>query len=209
MSATARKIVIASDNRGKIAEIRQLLVSLEVEVVPQSVFGIRSAAETGSTFAENALIKALHASAGAGLPAIADDSGLEVAALGGRPGVRSARFAGESATDEENIDKLLSDLAGVSGRGRDARFRCIAVYVGSSGETVPLSAEGTWHGRILEARRGSGGFGYDPVFFDTESGKTAAEMQGEEKNRISHRGQAFRSLCLLLAGRQGHPEPAA
>jgi XTP/dITP diphosphohydrolase len=209
MTAAARKIVIASDNRGKIGEIRQLLASLEVEVVPQSGFGIRSAAETGSTFEENALIKAFHASAGAGLPAIADDSGLEVAALEGRPGVRSARFAGESATDGENIDKLLSDLAGASGPGRDARFRCIAVYVGSSRETEPLIAEGIWNGRILEARRGSGGFGYDPVFFDTESGKTAAEMQGEEKNRISHRGQAFRSLCLLLAERQGQREPVA
>ena len=209
MTAAARKIVIASDNRGKIAEIRQLLAALEIEVVPQSVLGIRSAPETGSTFQENALIKAFHASAGAGLPAIADDSGLEVAVLGGRPGVRSARFAGGSATDEENIDKLLSDLDSASARSRDARFCCVAVYVDSPGDAEPLIAEGIWNGRILEARRGSGGFGYDPVFFDPESAKTAAEMDGEEKNRVSHRGQAFRALAVLLAERQGHREPVA
>jgi XTP/dITP diphosphohydrolase len=209
VTAGTRRIVIASDNRGKLAEIRQLLAPLEVEAVPQSEFGIRSAAETGSTFLANALIKARHASAGSGLPAIADDSGLEVAALGGRPGVHSARFAGESATDAENIDKLLADLADASESTRDARFRCVAVYVGSPGEAGPLVAEGIWNGRILEARRGSGGFGYDPVFFDPDRGKTAAEMHGQEKNRFSHRGQAFRALSMLLAERVRRREPVA
>lgn len=191
-------VVVASDNVGKLAEIRQLLAALEVEVRPQSEFGIKGAPETGSTFRENALQKALHASAGTGLPSIADDSGLEVAALGGRPGVRSARFAGEFATDEENIDRLLAELRELPEIRRTANFRCVAVYVQTPDDPAPLIAEGAWHGRILEVRSGRGGFGYDPVFFDPVLGKTAAEMNSDEKNSVSHRGQAFRELSMLI-----------
>jgi len=191
-------VVVASDNRGKLAEIRQLLAALALEVRPQSEFGITGALETGSTFRENALLKARHASAGAGLPAIADDSGLEVVALGGRPGVRSARFAGEFATDEENIDRLLAELRELPETRRDAKFRCVAVYVETPDDPAPLIAEGAWHGRILDGRSGRGGFGYDPVFFDPALGKTAAEMNGDEKNSVSHRSQAFRELSLLF-----------
>jgi XTP/dITP diphosphohydrolase len=198
-----RTIVVASDNRGKLAEIRQLLADLELELRPQSDFGIAGAAETGATFLENALRKARHASAGAGLPAIADDSGLEVSVLHGRPGVRSARFAGETATDVENIDTLLADLGKVPEQKRGASFRCVAVYIDGPDDETPLFAEGVWRGRILTVRRGSGGFGYDPVFLDPDSGKTAAELNAEEKNRISHRGQAFRALAGLIMDRLG------
>ena len=195
----ARTVVIASGNPGKVAEIRQLLASLPLDVRPQSEFGIAAVAETGDTFRENALIKARHASAVAGLPAIGDDSGLEVAVLGGDPGVRSSRFAGEAATDEENMDKLLEVLSDAPEEGRNANFRCVAVYVESADDSAPLIAEGVWNGRILPERRGGGGFGYDPVFLDPVAGKTAAEMNGDEKNAASHRGQAFRALSMLLA----------
>lgn len=209
MPPDKRTVVVASDNRGKLAEIRQLLSELALEVRPQSDFGVAGTAETGATFRENALLKARHAAAAAGLPAIADDSGLEVSALHGCPGVRSARFAGETATDEENIDRLLAELREVPDKGRCARFRCVAVYVDSPDDESPLFAEGIWNGRILTSRRGGGGFGYDPVFVDPDSGKTAAELSAEEKNRISHRGQAFRALAGLimerLSGRRASP----
>jgi XTP/dITP diphosphohydrolase len=196
-------IVVASDNRGKLAEIRQLLAETAIEVRPQSDFGISGTAETAATFRENALLKARHASAAAGLPAIADDSGLEVSALQGRPGVRSARFAGETATDDENIDRLLAELVRVPDEKRSASFRCVAVYIDGPDDESPLFAEGVWAGRILTTPRGGGGFGYDPVFLDLESGKAAAELSAEEKNRISHRGQAFRALASLIRDRLG------
>jgi XTP/dITP diphosphohydrolase len=196
-------VVVASDNPGKLAEIRHLLAGLDLEVRTQSEFGLIGAPETGSTFLENALEKARHASESTGMPSIADDSGLEVAALAGRPGVRSARFAGEPATDDENIDRLLSELRAVPEARRTANFRCVAVYLESPDDPAPLVAEGAWHGRILEERRGRGGFGYDPVFFDPDLGKAAAEMNGDEKNSVSHRGRAFRELSLLLKARAG------
>lgn len=201
MTATAniRTVVIASGNQGKLAEIRQLLAPLALDVRPQSDFSIQPVAETGETFLENALLKARHASAIAGHPAIGDDSGLEVAALGGAPGVRSSRFAGEGATDEENIKKLLEALHNLPEEQRTASFVCVAVYVRSPDDSRPLVAEGRWGGCILPTRRGGGGFGYDPVFLDPDAGKTAAEMNGEEKNSASHRGQAFRALSALLA----------
>jgi XTP/dITP diphosphohydrolase len=195
----ARTVVIASGNLGKLAEIGQLLAPLCLHVRPQSDWSIPPVAETGETFAENALLKARHASAIAGLPAIGDDSGLEVAALGGSPGVRSSRFAGETATDQENIDKLLETLRDLPDEERKANFRCVAVYVESPDDPQPLLAEGVWHGRIIAGRRGNGGFGYDPVFLDPESGRTAAELSGKEKNAASHRGQAFRALSALIA----------
>ena len=202
MAAGNPTVVVASDNRGKLAEIRQLLAPLELEVRPQSEYGVTGAPETGSTFRENALLKARHASAATGLPSIADDSGLEVAALGGRPGVRSARFAGEFATNEENIDRLLAELRELPETRRMANFRCVAVYVETPDDPAPLIAEGAWRGRILDGRSGRGGFGYDPVFFDPVLGKTAAEMNSDEKNLVSHRGRAFRDLSQLILKRQ-------
>lgn len=199
----ARSVLIASANAGKLAEIRALLAGLNIEVRPQSELGIQGADETGDTFRENALIKARHAAALAGQPAIADDSGLEVAALGGSPGVRSARFAGANATDEENIAKLLHALRDTPERERYANFRCVAVYLEAPDDPAPLVAEGVWNGSIAAERRGRGGFGYDPVFFDPVAGKTAAEMNSDEKNRASHRGAAFRALSVLLAERFG------
>jgi XTP/dITP diphosphohydrolase len=195
------KAVLASGNRGKLEEIRALLAEARVDLVPQSDFGIESPEETGSTFRDNALIKARHASSIAGLPAIADDSGLAVDALEGRPGVRSARYAGAQANDDENIDTLLAELANLADDQRGARFRCVAVFLTCSEDTAPLIGRGEWRGRILEERRGTGGFGYDPVFLDRESGRSAAELTPTEKNGVSHRGRAFRELARLLAAR--------
>ena len=199
----ATKAVLASSNRGKLEEIRRLLRDAGVELLPQSDFGIDSPEETGTTFRDNALIKARHASRVAGLPAIADDSGLAVDALEGRPGVRSARYAGMHASDDDNVDRLLAELEGVPEDRRGARFRCVAVFVNSPEDPAPLIGRGEWCGRILTERRGSGGFGYDPVFFVPDRGLTAAELPPEEKNRLSHRGQAFRELKGLLARRAG------
>ncbi|MDZ7645328.1 MAG: RdgB/HAM1 family non-canonical purine NTP pyrophosphatase [Woeseiaceae bacterium] len=196
-----RRIVLASGNAGKLREIGELLAPLGVELVPQGELGIRGAAETGATFLDNALLKARHAAAGSGLPAIGDDSGLAVAALDGAPGVRSARYAGAAAGDAANIDKLLAALRGVPQDRRGAAFHCVAVYVDSEDDPEPLVAEGAWHGRILEARRGEGGFGYDPVFLDVAAGRAAAELAPAEKNARSHRGQALRALREALAER--------
>jgi XTP/dITP diphosphohydrolase len=193
LSKLPRKIVMATGNPGKIREIARLLDGLDVEIVAQSDFGVADADETGTTFAENSLIKAQHAAAATGLPAIADDSGLSVDALDGAPGVYSARYAGD-AGDEANNDKLLQALDGVDDRG--AAFHCVATYV-APGEQ-PLVASGEWRGEILRARRGDGGFGYDPLFFVPECGCSSAELPADEKNRRSHRGQALRRLVELL-----------
>jgi XTP/dITP diphosphohydrolase len=190
-------IVMASGNPGKTAEISALLAHLDVRVVPQSEFGVSAADESGATFADNAVIKAKHAAAATGLPAIADDSGLCVDVLDGHPGVRSARYAGEDASDDSNIDKLLAELDGVREHDRNAEFQCVACFVYSE-DAEPLLANGRWRGRILKARSGNGGFGYDPVFFDPELGKSAAELSADEKNASSHRGKALRALADLL-----------
>ncbi len=195
------RIVLASDNPGKLAEIRQLLERLEVVLLSQAEFGIEAPPESGTTFTENALIKARHAAHIAGMPAIADDSGLVVVALDGRPGVHSARYAGLRATDNQNIDALLAELGDLPDDARTASFQCAAVHVAHVGDTRPLVAVGRWAGRILGTRRGHGGFGYDPVFYDPELGRTAAEMSALDKNRVSHRGQAFRGLSEKLARR--------
>lgn len=191
------KIVLATGNPGKVREIRRILGELGVEVVPQTELGVGDADETGSSFVENALIKARHASTMTGLPAIADDSGLVVDALDGRPGVYSARYSGAGATDESNIDKLLQELAGVPDEKRTAAFHCCAVYV-SADDSTSLVAEGRWPGRILAERRGTGGFGYDPVFYDPDCGRTAAELGPELKNALSHRGKALTALAGML-----------
>ncbi len=189
------KIVVASGNKGKLREIASLLEHLDVTVVPQSEYGVADADETGTTFEENAIIKARHAAAATGLPAIADDSGLTVDALGGRPGVYSARYSGEGATDESNIEKLMGELDGVDDRA--AAFRCVACYVESE-HADPVFGTGEWRGEILPERRGDGGFGYDPVFLDPASGLASAELSAADKNARSHRGQALRALIEAL-----------
>lgn len=192
------KIVFASDNPGKIREVAAIFADLDIVVVPQKEFSIESPEETGTTFADNALLKARYAAARAGLPAMADDSGIAVDALGGRPGVWSARYAGEQATDEQNVDHLLAELAEVPDPERGAGFHCAAVLVFPESDTEPLTVEAVWRGNILRERKGDGGFGYDPVFLDPSAGKTGAQMTREEKNRVSHRGKAFRGLKDLL-----------
>ncbi len=198
MSGLPPKIVMATSNPGKIREIARLLDELGVDVVAQSEFGVDDADETGDTFAENSLIKAQHAATATGLPAIADDSGLTVDALGGAPGVYSARFSGPDADDRKNNEKLLVELEGVADRG--AAFRCVAIYV-EPGDAEPLVAEGVWRGEILDAPRGDGGFGYDPLFLVPECRVSSAELSAEEKNARSHRGQALKKLVEMLKQR--------
>ena len=190
-------VVVATGNPGKLREIGRLLGDLGIRVVAQSELGVSDADETGSTFVENALIKARHAVATTGFAAIADDSGLIVDALDGRPGVRSARYAGDNADDAANIDKLLQELDAVDDQRRGAAFHCTAVFL-MPGGTAPVIATGEWRGRILRERRGTGGFGYDPVFFDADLGRSAAELSQAEKNARSHRGKALRALVDQL-----------
>ncbi len=193
--ALPKKIVMASGNAGKIREIARILSDLDVEIVPQSAFGVPDADETGTTFVENSVIKARHAAQLTGLPAIADDSGLSVDALDGRPGVWSARYAGAGATDDDNVDKLLDELDGVSDRG--AAFHCVASFV-MDADSEPLIGEGEWRGSILAERRGTNGFGYDPVFLDPESGVASAELTPDDKNARSHRGKALAALVRQM-----------
>jgi len=197
LSKLPDKIVMASGNTGKLREIACILGDVNINIVPQSEFGIEGADETGTTLVENALIKAWHAVAATGLPAIADDSGLAVDALDGRPGVYSSRYAGPDATDQANIDKLLAELDGVPAEERGAAFHCVSCFV-MPGVQEPIIAQGEWRGSILTAERGNGGFGYDPVFFDVHLGRTAAELGDEEKNARSHRGKALKELARQL-----------
>jgi XTP/dITP diphosphohydrolase len=194
--------VLATANRGKVAELSALLAAagLELRVTPQSELGVEALPETGTTFVENALTKARHAARVTGLPAIADDSGLVVTALGPAPGVRSARFAGENANDRANIAKLLAALDAPS-QGRAARFHCVLVALEHADDPAPLIASGSWAGEIARTPQGHGGFGYDPVFFDPALGRTAAELDAAAKNRVSHRGAALRRLIELLKNR--------
>jgi XTP/dITP diphosphohydrolase len=195
------RIVLATGNAGKLRELQRLLGGLDVELIPQSALGVEAAEESASTFVENALLKARHASLQTGFPAIADDSGLVVDALGAAQGVFSARYAGVDGDDAANNRKLLDELAGFDESKRSARFRCIAVYMASTGDSAPLIAEGVWEGRIATQARGAGGFGYDPLFIDPILGKTSAELSPGEKNRRSHRGQALRILVDALQTR--------
>jgi len=195
-----RRIVVATRNRGKLTEIRDVLAGTGIELIAQSEFGISDADETGATFVENALIKARHASRASGLPALGDDSGICVDALGGAPGLISARYAGPHGDSTANIAKLLGALEGIEDAQRSAHFHCTIVLLRSADDPAPLIAEGRWHGRILHAPRGTQGFGYDPIFFDPALGKGAAELDPDVKNRISHRGQALARLQTLIAG---------
>lgn len=192
-----RPLVIASSNPGKLREFRELLGQLPFDVVGLSDLRLAAPSETGSTFLENALLKARHASKVSGAAAIADDSGLEVDALGGAPGIYSARYAG--ADDAANNAKLLAALEATPLAERSARYRCALVFVADESDPSPLTAEGVWEGRILDSPRGSAGFGYDPYFWLPELNKTAAELSLEEKNRLSHRGAAMRALRAQLA----------
>ncbi|CCG93944.1 XTP/dITP diphosphohydrolase [Marinobacter nauticus] len=190
----ARKLVIASNNKGKIAELTDLLAPLGLQPVAQGELGVSEAEEPAVTFVENAIIKARHAARVTGLPALADDSGLAVDALDGRPGVRSARFAGEEATDNDNVEALLAALKDTPEAERSAQFHCVLVYLRHADDPTPIICHGRWPGRILAEPRGQGGFGYDPVFLVPKHGCSAAELTREQKGRISHRGRALASL---------------
>jgi len=193
-----KRLVLASANAGKLAEIEALLAPLAVEVLPQPALGIAEAEEPHCTFLENALVKARHASRASGLPALADDSGLCVDALGGEPGVHSAYYAGREGTREERDARNNARLLRSLGDERAAHYVCVLVLLRHPEDPRPLVAEGLWHGDIARALRGSNGFGYDPLFYVPALGKTAAELAPAEKNRISHRGQAFAKLFALL-----------
>lgn len=197
MSQNTIECVLASGNQKKIKELGAILAGFGIEVIPQSQFNISDADETGTTFVENAIIKARHAARISGKAAIADDSGICVPALDGAPGVYSARYAGEHGSDEANNTKLLHELAGKAERG--AYYVCVIAYLRHVDDPLPLIAQGLWHGEVLNGARGDGGFGYDPLFFLPEHGCTAAELNADEKNRISHRAIALRQLQKMLS----------
>lgn len=192
------RLVLATNNAGKIRELQALLSPLQMDVLPKSQFTNEEVAETGTTFMENALIKARHAARVSGLPAIADDSGIEVDALNGAPGIFSARYAGEKATDADNLYKLLDALKAVPDRLRTARYRCALAYVRSENDSEPLCVEATWEGTITREPAGDGGFGYDPIFWLEEYGQTSAQISAELKNQLSHRAKALQQLVSLL-----------
>lgn len=192
------KVVFASNNAGKIRELQAFLSEFDLTLIPQDVLHVNEIPETGLSFVENAILKARHACQVTGLPAIADDSGLEVMALKGAPGIYSARYAGEKAASKDNIQKLLTELAEVPSEKRTARFQCVLVYLSHANDPTPLICQGTWEGIILNAPRGEKGFGYDPVFFEPTQNLSAAELPLDIKNRISHRGKALKLLMEQL-----------
>ncbi|MEL0659565.1 XTP/dITP diphosphatase [Psychromonas arctica] len=193
-----QKWVLATGNQGKVKEMSELLNSFSIEVLPQSQFNVPDVPETGTTFIENAIIKARHASKLTGLPAIADDSGLEVDFLNGQPGIYSARYAGETATDQDNIDKLLNKLEGINPEQRKARFQCVLVYLRHALDPTPIICQGTWEGSITESVEGKNGFGYDPVFWVESEQSTSAQLDKQRKSELSHRGKALTQLVNLL-----------
>jgi len=194
----ASRVVLASGNPGKLREMTALLSGLSVEVLPQSRYQVPDVQETGLSFVENAIIKARNAAVHSGLPAIADDSGIEVDILGGAPGIYSARYSGTGATDAENLQLLIDRVAEHRMEKPAARFQCVMVYLRHAEDAMPVIASGTWHGYIVTTPRGSNGFGYDPVFFVPDHGCTSAELVPEVKNRISHRGRAMLALLEKL-----------
>ncbi|MCC5450984.1 RdgB/HAM1 family non-canonical purine NTP pyrophosphatase [Rheinheimera sp. UJ51] len=193
------KVVLATGNKGKVAELAAMLAPFSLDVVTQSSLGVSDADETGLTFIENAILKARHAAAITGLPAIADDSGLAVAALAGAPGIYSARYAGQGASDQQNCEKLLSALVDVPPAQRQATFHCVLVYLSHAADPTPLVCHGQWQGEIALAARGEGGFGYDPIFYLADLNKTAAELSAEQKKQRSHRAQALQQLVKLMS----------
>jgi len=190
----APRFVLASGNPGKLREINQLLAGLSIEAIPQTQFSVSEAEETGLSFVENAILKARHAAQHTGLPALADDSGIEVDALNGEPGIYSARYAGKGASDQQNLEKLLHALLDIPDEARTARFQCVMVYMRHAHDPTPLICQGTWEGRILHEPRGDNGFGYDPVFWVPTQHCSAAELDSQTKNRLSHRGKALTQL---------------
>ncbi|XKF15600.1 RdgB/HAM1 family non-canonical purine NTP pyrophosphatase [Halomonas sp. BLK-85] len=198
MTAPASTLVLASGNAGKLREFNQLLSPLGLDVRPQADFGVGDVPETGLTFVENALIKARAASQASGLPALADDSGLEVDALDGAPGIYSARYGGEPKSDERNNAKLLEALSHYAEGQRSGRYWCVLVYLRHPEDPVPIIVQRSWEGEILTGPRGEGGFGYDPLFWLPDQGTTVAELPAERKNRLSHRGRALQALVETL-----------
>ena len=194
-----QQIVLASGNKGKLSELQSMLGNLNLDIKPQSDFNVSNAAETGLTFIENAIIKARHASSITGLPSIADDSGIEVDELFGQPGIYSARFSGENATDEENNKKLIQCLAGLPLEKRTARYQCVLVYMRHAKDPMPIITHGSWEGFIAEDAKGSNGFGYDPYFYVPTHKCHAAELDKQEKNAISHRAKALKELVTILS----------
>lgn len=191
-----RRIVLATGNAGKLKEIREIFSGVDVGIVAQSDFDTPEAIEDGLSFVENAIIKARNAAAHTGLAALSDDSGIEVDALNGEPGIHSARYAGD---DESNIQRLLRELEGVPEEKRTARFQCVMVYLRHANDPVPVIAQGAWEGKILMSPQGQGGFGYDPVFYVPELDCSAAELSAADKNRLSHRGKALGQMLDYLA----------
>lgn len=189
-----QKIVLATGNAGKVTELAAMLAPWQCDIIPQTAFAVPDADETGLTFIENALIKARHAATLTGLPAIADDSGLAVDALGGAPGIYSARFAGAGATDQTNIALLLEKMAAVPAEQRQAQFHCVLVYLRHAADPTPLISHGIWHGTITQSPVGSNGFGYDPIFWLPELACTSAQLTKSQKQQLSHRGQALQQL---------------
>jgi XTP/dITP diphosphohydrolase len=198
-----QKIVLATSNKGKLAELSHMLAPLNYQIVAQNELAVSDADETGLTFVENAIIKARHAALATGLPAIADDSGLAVDALGGAPGIYSARYAGEAASDKNNIDKLLLALEHVPKAQRGAQFHCVLVYMRHAEDPTPLVCHGIWQGEISDVAAGSQGFGYDPVFFIPTEGCTSAELTRERKQQLSHRGKALAQLLHQIPQNRG------
>ena len=194
-----KKIVLASGNKGKLNEFNRALSELNVEIIPQSQFNVPDADETGLSFVENAILKARHAAQITGLPALADDSGLEVDALDGAPGIYSARFSGANASDAKNNALLLEKLNGLAAEQRTARFRCVLAFMRHANDPTPLICQGTWDGIILEEACGEQGFGYDPLFWLPELSSAAAQLSPTEKNKVSHRGQAVALLKQSIA----------
>lgn len=193
------QIVLATGNQGKVKELAAMLAPLNLNVVAQSEFNVPDVPETGTTFVENAIIKARHAAKITGKPAIADDSGLEVAALGGAPGIYSARYSGDDATDQTNIDKLLIEMNDVDDNSRQARFVCVLVYMAHENDPTPIICQGFWNGHITKTQEGRAGFGYDPVFYVPDLDCTSAQLDKADKNKISHRAKALSALVPLLA----------
>lgn len=192
------RLTLASGNPGKLREINQLLAGLHIEAVPQTQYNVPDVEETGLTFVENAIIKARNAAQHANMPALADDSGIEVDALNGEPGIYSARYAGKGASDQDNLEKLLQSLKDLPEKERTARFQCVMVYMTHALDPTPIICQGTWEGRILYEPRGDNGFGYDPVFYVPTHQCSAAELTSEVKNRLSHRGQALTKMLAAL-----------
>lgn len=195
---TSNKIILASGNTGKVREINKLLSDQGIEVIPQTEYDVPEAIEDGLTFVENALKKARHAAKLTGLPAIADDSGIEVDALDKGPGIYSARYSGEGATDAKNSEKMLAELNDVKEENRTARYWCVMVYLESENDPTPIITQGSLEGTILTTPQGDGGFGYDPIFWLAEKNCTAAELSMDEKNKISHRAIALNALAKEL-----------